>query len=190
MNEPTPSHLALDLVRVTEAAAIAAAKMMGKDNKNAADHEAVEAMRQALNSLDITGTVIIGEGEKDEAPMLYVGEKVGTGNFIADIAVDPIDGTRLLAKGMPGSIAVIALAESGTLHPVDGLYHIRKIATGKQAAHCLDIQKPIAWNIATASAKRLAASSGFLACLAASPSARTAWPSAWRSFAFRAFSSV
>lgn len=157
MNTSHTPYLGLDLVRVTEAAAIASAVMMGRNDKNGADGLAVTAMREALNSLDIQGTVIIGEGEKDEAPMLYIGEKVGSGSFVADIAVDPIDGTRLLSKGLPGSIAVIALAETGTMHPVTGLYHVTNLATGKEAASSIDITKSISWNIqAVAKAKNLA----------------------------------
>jgi fructose-1,6-bisphosphatase II len=147
MSSENTRHLALDLVRVTEAAAIAASTMMGRGDKNGADLLAVNAMRQALNSVDIQGTVVIGEGEKDEAPMLYIGEEVGHGHFVADIAVDPIDGTRLLSNGMPGSIAVIALAEKGGFHPVEGLYRLHKMATGQKAAACIDITKPVAWNI-------------------------------------------
>jgi fructose-1,6-bisphosphatase II / sedoheptulose-1,7-bisphosphatase len=121
--------LALELVRVTEAAALAASHWMGRGKKNEADGAAVEAMRKAFDAVAISGTVVIGEGEMDEAPMLYIGEKVGSGGPAMDIAVDPLEGTNLTAKGAPNAIAVIALAEAGNfLHAPD--IYMDKIAVG------------------------------------------------------------
>jgi fructose-1,6-bisphosphatase II / sedoheptulose-1,7-bisphosphatase len=123
-------NLALDSVRVTEAAALASARLMGRGDEKAADQAAVDAMRQALNVLDIDGTVVIGEGERDEAPMLFIGERVGNrGGPKVDIAVDPLEGTTLCAKDMPGSIAVMAMAEAGTLLAAPDVY-MHKIAVG------------------------------------------------------------
>ena len=113
-------NLALELVRVTEAAALAASRWMGRGRKNEADGAAVEGMRRAFDSVAIDGTVVIGEGEKDEAPMLYIGEKVGSGGPEMDIAVDPLEGTSITAKGGPNALAVVALAERGNfLHAPD-----------------------------------------------------------------------
>ena len=103
-------NLALEFVRVTEAAAIASARLMGRGDRNAADQEAVNAMRKAMESIDVNGTVVIGEGERDEAPMLYIGEKVGSGGPRVDIALDPLEGTTITAKGGPNALAVIAMA--------------------------------------------------------------------------------
>ncbi|MGI4944890.1 MAG: class II fructose-bisphosphatase [Janthinobacterium lividum] len=132
MNKPEISldrNLALDLVRVTEAAALAASRWMGRGQKNEADGAAVEAMRRAFDSVAIEGTVVIGEGEMDEAPMLYIGERVGAGGPAMDIAVDPLEGTNLTAKGGPNAIAVVALAERGNfLHAPD--IYMDKIAVG------------------------------------------------------------
>src|ERR1700724_2568950 len=109
-------NLAMELVRVTEAAALSAGRWMGKGNKEMVDQAAVDAMRHALDGVDMSGVVVIGEGEKDEAPMLYVGEQVGNGSSPeVDVAVDPIDGTRLVARGLPGGIATVALSERGTM---------------------------------------------------------------------------
>ncbi|GAB0112485.1 class II fructose-bisphosphatase [Acidisoma sp. C75] len=125
----TDRNLALELVRVTEAAAIAAAKWIGRGDKNAADGAAVEAMRHAFDSVAISGTVVIGEGEMDEAPMLYIGEKVGQGGPEMDIAVDPLEGTEIVAKGAANGMAVIALADKGRfLHAPD--IYMQKIAVG------------------------------------------------------------
>ncbi len=122
-------NLALDLVRVTEAAALAASRWMGRGKKNEADGAAVEAMRRAFDSVAIEGTVVIGEGEMDEAPMLYIGERVGAGGPAMDIAVDPLEGTNITAKGGPNALAVVALAESGNfLHAPD--IYMDKIAVG------------------------------------------------------------
>src|SRR5271168_1161145 len=125
----TDRNLALELVRVTEAAAIASARWIGKGQKNDADGAAVEAMRKAFDHVAIDGTVVIGEGEMDEAPMLYIGEKVGHGGPAMDIAVDPLEGTTVTAKGGPNAIAVVALAERGNfLHAPD--IYMQKIAVG------------------------------------------------------------
>ncbi|MFC3266855.1 class II fructose-bisphosphatase [Camelimonas abortus] len=121
--------LSMELVRVTERAAAAAARLRGHGNEKAADQAAVDAMRRELNRLPIEGTVVIGEGERDEAPMLFIGEKVGAGGPRVDIAVDPLEGTTLCAKDMPGSIAVMAMAESGTLLAAPDVY-MQKIAIG------------------------------------------------------------
>jgi fructose-1,6-bisphosphatase II len=148
MPERIDRNLSLELVRVTEAAAMAAARLMGRGDKNAADHAAVEAMRTALSSVGMDGTVVIGEGEKDEAPMLFIGEKIGTGQPPkVDIAVDPIDGTRLLSLGLPNAIAVVALAEQGSLYDSPGVFYMNKIAVGPEAKGAIDIDKSVAWNL-------------------------------------------
>jgi fructose-1,6-bisphosphatase II / sedoheptulose-1,7-bisphosphatase len=121
--------LALEAVRVTEAAAIASARLIGRGDEREADHAAVEAMRTALNGLTIEGTVVIGEGERDEAPMLYIGERVGLGGVQVDIALDPLEGTTLTAKGLPNSLTVIAIAEKGSLLNAPDTY-MDKIAIG------------------------------------------------------------
>ena len=117
-------------MRVTEAAAIAAARQIGRGDEHAADQAAVEAMRTAFNILPIDGTVVIGEGERDEAPMLYIGEKVGSGGLAVDIALDPLEGTTLTAKAMPNALAVMAMAEPGTLLNAPDTY-MDKIAIGR-----------------------------------------------------------
>ncbi len=148
--EPTmpDRNLAMDLVRATEAAALGAARWMGRGDKIASDQAAVTGLRTALSTIDMDGVVVIGEGEKDEAPMLYIGERVGTGNAPAvDIAVDPIDGTRLLSNGMPNAIAVVALAERGSMHYPPSIAYMEKLSTGPEAADAIDIERPIAENI-------------------------------------------
>jgi len=125
-------NLALEVVRATEAAAISSARLMGRGDNNAADQAAVDAMRQVLNSINMDGTVVIGEGERDEAPMLFIGEKVGKGGPKIDIALDPLEGTNLCAAGGPNAIAVIALAKEGNfLHAPDT--YMDKIAVGRLA---------------------------------------------------------
>ncbi|MGZ5924130.1 MAG: class II fructose-bisphosphatase [Rhizomicrobium sp.] len=128
-SRPLDRAFALEAVRVTEAAAIAAAEQIGRGDEHAADHAAVEAMRKAFNSLPISGTVVIGEGELDEAPMLYIGEKVGSGGIAIDIALDPIEGTTPTAKALPNALAVMAMAEPGTLLNAPDTY-MDKIAIG------------------------------------------------------------
>ena len=122
-------NLALESVRVTEAAALAASRLMGRGDERAADQAAVNAMREALNALNISGTVVIGEGERDEAPMLYIGEEVGSGGPPIDVALDPLEGTTITAKGGQNALAVIAMAESGGFLNSPDVY-MDKIAVG------------------------------------------------------------
>lgn len=141
-------NLALELARVTEAAALAASKWMGRGDKIAADGAAVDAMRLMIDTVSVDGIVVIGEGEKDAAPMLYNGEKVGTGEKPAvDIAVDPIDGTTLLSRGGANALSVISMAERGTMFDPGPCVYMSKIATGPEAADVIDIEAPIAENI-------------------------------------------
>jgi fructose-1,6-bisphosphatase II len=145
--QPT-RNLALELVRVTEAAALAAGRHMGRGNKVAADHAAVEAMRMILNTIEMEGVIVIGEGEKDEAPMLFNGERLGTGQPPnVDIAVDPIDGTRPLAMGLPNSIATVALAPRGTMFDPGPYVYMDKIAVGPEAKDVVDIEAPVEDNL-------------------------------------------
>ncbi|MEU0478459.1 class II fructose-bisphosphatase [Streptosporangium sp. NPDC006013] len=142
-------NLALELVRVTEAAAMAAARWVGRGDKNGADGAAVNAMRQLINTVSMRGVVVIGEGEKDNAPMLYNGEQVGDGSGAAcDVAVDPIDGTRLTALGMPNGISVIAVSERGSMYDPSAVFYMDKLVTGPEAASSVDINAPVADNIA------------------------------------------
>jgi fructose-1,6-bisphosphatase II len=135
-------------VRVTEAAAMAAARRTGFGDKESADQAAVDAMRHVLGSIAMTGTVVIGEGEKDEAPMLYNGEAIGNGEPPeVDIAVDPVDGTTLTAKGMPNALSVIALAERGTMFDPGPIMYMQKLAVGRDAAEAVDFEAPIAENL-------------------------------------------
>src|SRR5438093_10153681 len=133
-------NIALELCRVTEAAALAAARWMGRGNKEAIDQAAVNAMRDRLAVIDMDGVIVIGEGEKDEAPMLFIGEEIGNGHPPrVDVAVDPIDGTRLLSLGMPGAIAVVALAARGSMYGAPpGVFYMHKIAVGRQARGAID----------------------------------------------------
>jgi len=141
-------NLALELVRVTEAAAMAAGRWVGRGDKNGGDGAAVDAMRALIGTVSMRGVVVIGEGEKDEAPMLYNGEEVGDGTGPScDVAVDPIDGTTLMSKGMPNSIAVIAVAERGSMFDPSAVFYMDKIATGAFAADVVDINAPVADNI-------------------------------------------
>ncbi len=142
-------NVALELVRVTEAAALNAAVQMGRGDKIAVDEAAVQAMRSALDGVDMDGVVVIGEGEKDEAPMLYIGEHVGNGHGPAlDVAVDPVDGTTLTSLGLPGAIAVVATAERGTMYAAPpGVFYMEKIAVGPAAASVIDLDAPIAENL-------------------------------------------
>jgi fructose-1,6-bisphosphatase II len=137
-------NLALELVRVTEAAALAAARLVGRGDKEAADQAAVDAMRQVLDNVSMDGIVVIGEGEKDKAPMLYNGERIGDGTPPeVDIAVDPLEGTRLTALGMPSAIAVIALSERGTMFDPGPCVYMEKIAGGPEIADLLDLDRPL-----------------------------------------------
>jgi fructose-1,6-bisphosphatase II len=137
-------NLALELVRVTEAAALAAARMVGRGDKEGADQAAVDAMRNVLDTVSMDGVVVIGEGEKDEAPMLYNGEQIGDGSPPrVDVAVDPLEGTRLTALGMPNAIAVIALAERGAMFDPGPIVYMEKIAGGPEVADLLDLDRPL-----------------------------------------------
>jgi fructose-1,6-bisphosphatase II len=141
--------LMLDFVKVTEAAALAAARLMGRGDNNAADEAAVEAMRSAMSELDIRGRIVIGEGERDEAPMLYIGEEVGAGNgFEVDIAVDPLEGTNLVAKGLPNAISVIAVSERGGILYAPDIY-MEKLIVGPSSAGRVDLRWPVARNLNT-----------------------------------------
>ncbi|MDR1874891.1 MAG: class II fructose-bisphosphatase [Synergistaceae bacterium] len=141
-------NLALELVRGTEAAVMASGRWMGRGNKNEVDRAAVEAMRYMLNTVSMNGVVVIGEGEKDEAPMLANGESLGTGEGPdVDIAVDPIDGTRLMAHGLGGALSVVAAAERGAMFSPKNLFYLDKIVTGPEAADFIDIEAPIHINI-------------------------------------------
>ena len=150
-------NLALEVVRVTEAAALSCSRLMGKGDREGADRLAVEAMRHAFETVAVRGTVVIGEGERDEAPMLYIGEKLGDGAADApavDIAVDPLEGTNLCANGAPGALAVVAMAEHGRFLNAPDTY-MDKIAVGAASRGAIDITKPPTWNLhAVAEAKR------------------------------------
>ena len=146
--EAIDRNFAMNMVRVTEAAAIAAAQHMGMGDKELVDQAAVDAMRFTLGSMSMDGVVVIGEGEKDEAPMLYNGEVIGDGVGPGmDIAVDPIDGTTLLSKGLPGAIAVIALSERGTMNCPQEVVYMNKIAVGKEAKDVIDINASVETNL-------------------------------------------
>jgi fructose-1,6-bisphosphatase II len=148
MNTRPSRNLALELVRVTEAAALAAGRFMGRGNREAADKAAVDAMRLVLNSIEMDAVIVIGEGEKDEAPMLYNGEQLGTGDLPAvDIAVDPIDGTRPLAKGTTNSIATVAIAPRDTMYDPGPFVYMDKIAVGPEAKGVIDINAPVEDNL-------------------------------------------
>jgi fructose-1,6-bisphosphatase II len=166
MAQPVERNLGLDLVRVTESAALAAARWLGRGDKEKVDQAAVDGMRLHLSTLDIDGTVVIGEGEKDEAPMLFNGEKVGKGTgMTVEVAVDPVDGTVLTAAGLPGAISVIALAEGrGTLYAPGSLVYMDKIAVGPQAAGTIDLDAPVSENLMRV-AKAKAKEVGDLRCL-------------------------
>jgi fructose-1,6-bisphosphatase II len=147
-NGPIERNLAMELVRVTEAAAMSAARYLGKGDKNMVDQAAVNAMRNVLGFVRMDGIVVIGEGEKDEAPMLFIGEKIGDGTEPkVDIAVDPVDGTTLTAKGLPGAISVVALSARGTMHCPRNLVYMNKIVTDAEAKDVIDIDAPVVENI-------------------------------------------
>jgi fructose-1,6-bisphosphatase II / sedoheptulose-1,7-bisphosphatase len=167
----TASHnldrvLVLEMVRVTEAAAIAASSMIGRGDEKAADAAAVEAMRAALNTLDIDGTVVIGEGERDEAPMLYIGEKVGTGNGASiDIALDPLEGTTITAKAGPNALAVLAIAEKGCLLNAPDVY-MDKLAVGPGYPEgVIDLDKSPAENVRAVAAAKGVQPNEIIACV-------------------------
>jgi fructose-1,6-bisphosphatase II len=149
MTDTRPTrNLALDLVRVTEAAALSAGRMMGRGDKEKADAAAVNAMRLLLNQIDMEGVIVIGEGEKDKAPMLFNGEKLGTGNGPeVDIAVDPVDGTRPLAHGLPNAIATVAMAPRNAFFNPGPFFYMNKIAVGPEVRNAIDIDAPVSLNL-------------------------------------------
>ena len=153
-------NLALELVRVTETAAIAASRWIGRGEKNLADQEAVDAMRRMIGTVAMNGIVVIGEGEKDNAPMLYNGEKVGDGSGPAcDVALDPIDGTTLTAKGMNNAISVIAVSERGSMFDPSAVFYMEKLVAGPESADVVDITAPVKVNLkAVAKAKQMSVS--------------------------------
>src|SRR3954465_3836902 len=141
-------NLALDLVRVTEAAAMSAGRWVGRGDKEGGDGAAVDAMRRLINSVPMRGVVVIGEGEKDNAPMLYNGEPGGGGTGAeGDVGVDPIDGTTLMSKGMPNALAVLAVAERGAMFDPSAVFYMEKLAVGPDAADVIDINAPIVENL-------------------------------------------
>jgi fructose-1,6-bisphosphatase II / sedoheptulose-1,7-bisphosphatase len=161
----TDRNLALELVRVTEAAALAASRWMGRGKKNEADGAAVEAMRKAFDSVAIEGTVVIGEGEMDEAPMLYIGEKVGQGGPPMDIAVDPLEGTTITAKGAPNAMAVVALAEHGHFLHAPDIYMDKIAVGGGLPAGVVDLDAPVAENLGNLAQAKRCDVSDLVACI-------------------------
>jgi fructose-1,6-bisphosphatase II len=157
--QPIERNIAMELVRVTEAAAMSAARYLGRGDKHLVDESAVTAMRNVLGFVRMDGIVVIGEGEKDEAPMLYIGERIGDGSSPkVDIAVDPIDGTTLTARGLPGAISVVALSSRGTMRCPRHFVYMNKIVTGAEAKDVIDINAPVAdnlKNVALAKKKRV-----------------------------------
>jgi fructose-1,6-bisphosphatase II / sedoheptulose-1,7-bisphosphatase len=165
MAEIMDRNLALEAVRVTEAAALSASRLMGRGDEKAADQAAVDAMRNALNSLDIDGTVVIGEGERDEAPMLFIGEKVGSGGPKTDIALDPLEGTTITAKGGNNALAVIALAEEGGFLNAPDVY-MDKIGIGKDVGdNVVDLDETPAKNLQELSKAKKKDISDLLVCI-------------------------
>ena len=148
MSREMDRNLALDLVRVTEAAAMAAGRWVGRGDKNGGDGAAVDAMRLLINSVPMQGVVVIGEGEKDNAPMLYNGEQVGDGTGPeVDVAVDPVDGTTLMSKGMPNAVAVLAVAERGAMFDPSAVFYMEKLAVGPDYADVIDIDAGVEENL-------------------------------------------
>jgi len=158
-------NLALEAVRVTEAAALAASRLMGRGDEKAADQAAVDAMRQALNALSIDGTVVIGEGERDEAPMLYIGEKVGAGGPKIDIALDPLEGTTITAKGGPNALAVIAMAEAGGFLNAPDVYMDKIAVGGGLPAGVVDLDAAPAENLKNLAKAKNVEVSDIVACI-------------------------
>lgn len=159
-------NLALELVRVTEAGALASGRWVGRGDKEGGDGAAVDAMRQLVASVSMRGVVVIGEGEKDEAPMLYNGEEVGNGNGPdVDFAVDPVDGTTLMAKGMPNAISVLAVAERGAMFDPSAVFYMEKIAVGPDYADVIDITVPVAENIARIAKIKKGSASDVTVCI-------------------------
>ncbi|GAA5042593.1 class II fructose-bisphosphatase [Nocardia callitridis] len=164
--EAPDRNLALELVRVTEAGAMAGGRWVGRGDKEGGDGAAVDAMRQLVNSVSMRGTVVIGEGEKDEAPMLFNGESVGDGTGPeVDFAVDPIDGTTLMSKGSPGAIAVLAVAERGAMFDPSAVFYMKKIAVGPDAADVIDISAPIGENIRRVAKAKSSSVSDLTVCI-------------------------
>ncbi|MGO8918734.1 MAG: class II fructose-bisphosphatase, partial [Stellaceae bacterium] len=157
-------NLALEAVRVTEAAALSASRLMGRGDEKAADQAAVDAMRKALNGLAIDGTVVIGEGERDEAPMLYIGEKVGSGGPRIDIALDPLEGTTITAKGGANALAVIAMAEAGGFLNAPDVY-MDKIAVGGGLGEVVDLDEPPAKNLKSLARVKAVEVSDLVVCI-------------------------
>jgi fructose-1,6-bisphosphatase II len=148
MTTPTTRNLGFELVRTTEAAALAAGRWMGRGDKDAVDGAAVAAMRYALSHVDMDGIVVIGEGAKDHAPMLFIGERIGNGLApLVDVAVDPVDGTRALAKGLPNAISVVALSERGSLYSPGHVAYVEKIAVGPSAKDAIDLTATVGQNL-------------------------------------------
>jgi len=164
--EAPDRNLALELVRVTEAGAMAAGRWVGRGDKEGGDGAAVDAMRELVNSVSMRGIVVIGEGEKDNAPMLYNGEEVGNGDGPdCDFAVDPVDGTTLMSKGMPNAISVLAVAERGAMFDPSAVFYMNKIAGGPDVAEFIDITSPIAANIQRIAKVRKASASDITVCI-------------------------
>ncbi len=164
--EAPDRNLALELVRVTEAGAMAAGRWVGRGDKEGGDGAAVDAIRELVNSVSMRGVVVIGEGEKDHAPMLYNGEEVGNGDGPeCDFAVDPVDGTTLMSKGMPNAISVLAVAERGAMFDPSAVFYMDKIAVGPDAADVIDIAAPIGENIARVAKLRNATASDITVCI-------------------------
>ncbi len=157
VRRPIERNMAMELVRVTEAAALSAARYMGMGDKELVDKAAVDAMRFALKHIGMDGVIVIGEGEKDQAPMLYIGEKVGDGTGLAvDVAVDPIDGTNLIARGLPGGISAVAISPRGSMNFPRQVVYMNKIVVGKEAKDAIDINASVAANLnSIARAKKL-----------------------------------
>jgi fructose-1,6-bisphosphatase II len=164
--EAPDRNLAMELVRVTEAGAMAAGRWVGRGDKEGGDGAAVDAMRQLVNSVSMRGVVVIGEGEKDNAPMLYNGEEVGNGDGPdCDFAVDPVDGTTLMSKGMPNAISVLAVAERGAMFDPTAVFYMNKIAVGPDAVDVLDITAPIGENIRRVAKVRNSTAADMTVCI-------------------------
>ncbi|MGH3661826.1 MAG: class II fructose-bisphosphatase [Micromonosporaceae bacterium] len=164
--EDLDRNLALDLVRVTEAAAMAAGRWVGRGDKEGGDGAAVDAMRRLINSVPMRGVVVIGEGEKDNAPMLYNGEPVGDGSGAeVDVAVDPIDGTTLMSKGMPNALAVLALTERGAMFDPSAVFYMEKLAVGPDCADAVDITAPVGENLRRIAKAKKSAISDVTVCI-------------------------
>ena len=164
--EAPDRNLALELVRVTEAGAIAASRWVGRGDKNGADGVAVDGMRKMINTVSMAGVVVIGEGEKDEAPMLFNGEHVGDGDGPeCDVAVDPIDGTTLTAKSLPNAISVMAVAPRGSMYDPSAVFYMEKLIAGPEAADLVDIRLPVAENIALVAKAKGVSNSDITVCV-------------------------